>query len=80
MDYFADQVRLHCHRCGVPLRGHGELAQMENELGVEQTSADHASIYRPKRVNRPVEVVTSLAQLGLGRISKTIDYIGNAQR
>ena len=55
---FVDQARYFCHRCGVPLRGFGELAQAES--GTEQTSKTHANVYRPKRADRPVEVVEHL--------------------
>ncbi len=78
MSAFASQVRKHCHECGVPLKGYGELAMAEE--GIEQTSATHASIFRPKRRHRPVQVVTDLVQLGLGKIQRTTDYLGNAKK
>lgn len=78
MKAFAGQVRKHCHECGVPLRGYGELAQAET--GKEQTSATHAAVYRPKRTGRGVEVVTDLVQLGTGRLQRMTDYMGNAKR
>ena len=78
MRSFAHQVRKHCHECAVPLRGYGELAMATD--GVEQTSATHASIFKPKRPGRKFEIVTSLEQLGLGRIAHSTDYLGNAAR
>jgi hypothetical protein len=78
MSAFAEQVRKHCHECAVPLNGYGELAQAES--GVEQTSATHAAAYRPKKKYRPVQVVTNLTQLGLGKIQKMTDYLGNAAK
>jgi hypothetical protein len=76
MSAFTDQVRKHCHDCGVPLRGYGQLAQAER--GVEQTSATHLSIYNPKK-SRHVEIVTSREQLGKP-LAKMTDYLGNAVR
>jgi len=78
MERFAEQVKYHCHRCGVPLRGYGELAQ--SNTGVEQTSPTHADIYSPKRLGRSVEVVTTLEQLGTSRVGRVIDYMQNAKR
>lgn len=78
MSLFAAQVRKHCHSCAVPLKGYGELAQSEE--GVEQTSATHAAVYRPKKKYRPVQVVTNLQQLGIGKIQKMTDYLGNAAK
>lgn len=76
MVQFAHQVDKHCHECGVPLRGRGELAMAED--GVEQVSEAHASVFKPKRKRR-VETVTQLAQLG-PTLQKMTDYLGNARR
>jgi hypothetical protein len=78
MTHFIAQVKKHCHECGVPLRGYGELAQ--SEVGKEQTSATHLNIFRVKKKDRPVEVVNRLEQLGVGRIGLMTDYLGNAKR
>lgn len=78
MEYFRHQVRQHCHDCGVPLRGYGELACATN--GTEQVSKTHEAVYRPKKLYRKVEVVERLEQLGVGRLSRMTDYIGNARR
>jgi hypothetical protein len=77
MTGFADQVRKHCHECGVPLRGHGELAMSKN--GKEQVSETHKDIFVTKRRDRKVELVTVPEQLGnpLGRMT---DYLGNVNR
>lgn len=71
---FIEQVRFHCHRCGHPLRGYGELA-----IGgtTEQVSETHQDIYRPKRPNRLVELVTDISQLKQGRIVRATDYVQN---
>jgi hypothetical protein len=74
MQDFAAQVRHHCHRCLVPLRGRGELACAT--AGTEQTTAEYASIFRPKERGRAVEVVTELVQLG-APLYRTTNYIQN---
>ncbi len=77
MQMFSGQVRKHCHDCGVPLRGYGELAC--NDGGKEQVSATHAGIYRPKRQGRQVEVVTELVQLGTKGL-KVTEYLQGATK
>lgn len=62
MQAFAPQVRQACHHCGVPLKGHGELAQ--SKTGVEQTSEIHKNIYKPRVKDREVQVVQIRDQLG----------------
>lgn len=73
MKDFEAQVRKHCHECGIPLRGHGALA---NSGPYEQVSETHKTIYRPKRTGRTVEIVTELLQLGTP-LKKATDYIEN---
>jgi len=70
---FADQVTFHCHRCGIPLRGHGALATTGP---TEHTSAEYAGVYRPKIKGREVQVVTSIDQLG-DPLRRATDYIEN---
>jgi hypothetical protein len=77
MDHFAGQVKFHCHRCGVPLKGRGELSQAAD--GVEQTSQHYASVYKPKRRGRKVELVTVPSQLG-APLERMTDYLGNAKK
>lgn len=72
---FDAQVRWHCHRCGIPLRGYGDLAVGGSK---EQTSAIHLPIYRPKQKGRAVEVVTSRQQLGKP-LEKATHYLQNAK-
>ena len=78
MSAFGHQVRKHCHDCGVPLRGHGQLAQGSEEQ-LEQVSVTHQSIYKTKRKDRRIELVTVESQLG-ERLGKVTDYMGNARR
>lgn len=70
---FAAQVDYHCHRCGVPLRGHGSLAVGGHS---EQVSETHRGVYRPKVPGRSVELVTTRAQLG-DPLARATDYIEN---
>lgn len=72
---FANQIRFHCHRCGVPLRGRGDLAATGN---TEQVSLTHLDIYRPKKSDRKVEVVESVEQLR-GEVGHVTDYLQNAK-
>lgn len=78
MSGYLGQVRKHCHECGVPLNGYGELAQAK--AGVEQVSATHADIYKPKRPYRPVRIVTTVEELQQGIISRFVDYVKNAAK
>lgn len=80
MVFFSEQVRKHCHECGIPLRGYGELAQSTAPSSKEQTSQTHYLRYRTKRTGRPVEMVTQLQQLEMGRLSRMTDYIKNATK
>ena len=72
-DAFDKQIRKHCHECGVPLRGHGALANSDEP---SQFSATHASIYRTR--GGAVQQVTQLVQLGKSLVRAT-DYIENAR-
>ncbi len=69
---FEAQVRHHCHACGIPLRGAGDLAVGGT---VEQVSETHAAVYRPKLKGREVRLVTSRTELG--RVGRATDYIEN---
>jgi hypothetical protein len=80
MSMFRDQVRKHCHECGVPLRGYGENAQSARADSREQVSKTHATDYKPKPFARNVETVTQLVQLGMGKIHRVTDYIYNSQK
>lgn len=80
MKDFAHQVRKHCHECSVPLRGYGELAQQADDKGKEQVSPTHASLFKPKRKGRAVELVTTLDQVKPAALNKMIDYLGNSVR
>lgn len=77
---FAHQVRKHCHECGIPLRGYGELAQQSSQDAQEQVSKTHQAIYRPKRTSRRVELVMRLDQMHTGKITRSTDYLQNANK
>lgn len=57
MAEFTDQVRVHCHSCGIPLRREGQPA-----IGgsVEEFSETHRYIARPKQRDRSVTIVESI--------------------
>jgi len=71
---FDAQIRHHCHDCGVPLKGFGQLA---NGGKHEQVSKTHMDIYRPKSKDRLVQLVTSRDQLGDTKLERATDYIQN---
>jgi hypothetical protein len=76
MYFFADQADFYCHRCSVPLKGHGGLAM--SGVG-EQVSATHADVYKPKDRQRLVELVTSTDQLG-SRKDRATGYLPTEPR
>jgi hypothetical protein len=76
MTWFADQVRKHCHECGVPLRGHGQLA-VGGEY--EEVSRMHEAVYKPKDSRRPLRVISSREELGQPLMTATA-YLQNANR
>ena len=78
MQSFISQVRKHCHDCGVPMQGYGQLAQ-GSEDQPEQVSKTHADLYNPKRKGRTVELVVFREQLGK-TLALATDYLGNAKR
>ena len=77
MQDFVNQVRKHCHECSVPLRGYGELANAAN--GLEFVSATHLSIYKTKRIDRQVKLVTNRDELKEQSLTTMVDYIGNGK-
>lgn len=77
-DAFGEQVDYHCHRCSVPYRGKGELAQALH--GKEQCSQEYADIYKPKRTSRPVEIVELIGAIQPQSYNRMTDYMGNAKQ
>lgn len=76
MQAFAEQVRVHCHACGIPLRGYGDLAVAGSR---EQVSKTHADIYQLKRTTREVELVELSTQLGEKHLKRATDYVENGK-
>lgn len=76
MNAFAEQAKKHCHDCGIPLRGFGDLAVG----GVrEQISPMYKDVFKLKRAgSRNIEVVTRLEQLGENHLPRSTDYIQNS--
>ena len=73
---FAEQVDYHCHRCGIPLRGHGDLAITGER---EQVSQTHAGIYKPKLKHRRVDVVKELYEIKPQSLTLATGYIENGE-
>jgi len=78
MDDFSQQVDFHCHGCGVPMRGYGELDQASEKSGVEQVTETHQGIYKPKRKERLVQLVINRNELKEQSLKKTTHYVQNA--
>ena len=74
---YSHQIDRHCHDCGVPLRGRGEMAMTGSK---EQVSITHLSIYKPKLKDRTVEIVDQLEQVKPGASQCMTDYIGLGRR
>jgi hypothetical protein len=73
MQAYAQQVRTYCHACGVPLRRFGALESSGPEEEVSQT---HVSVYKPKKSDRRVKLVT-LENAESGTLTKATDYVEN---
>lgn len=73
MTDFAEQVRVHCHSCGIPLRRFGQLSQAGE---FEEVSETHADIYLTKEREREVKLVQIDDGLHLERVT---DYVPNGK-
>lgn len=74
IQHFSEQIKLHCHACGIPLKGYGALA---NEGPNEQISKTHAEVFKPKD-KRKIELVSDLVQLGEQHLPRATDYLENS--
>ena len=72
---FKRQIKLHCHACGIPLKGYGALA---NAGPHEQVSKTHSDVFKPKDSSRPIEIVSDLVQLGEQHLPRATDYLENS--
>ena len=70
---YENQIALHCHACGIPLKGYGALA---NSGPNEQFSKTHESVVKPKK-DRPLQEITELIQLGQNGLEVATNYIQN---
>lgn len=77
MSAFANQVDKHCHDCGVPLRGYGNLAQAES--GTEQCSKTHENVYKLKTKGRSLSLITDLEALKPQALERITNYLDNAK-
>jgi hypothetical protein len=73
MQEFAEQVNFYCNRCGIPLRRFGQLA---NGGEYEEVSETHKDIYKPKKPDRRIALIT-LDNVGSAKLNKATDYIEN---
>ena len=78
MQDFESQVLLHCHACGVPLKGYGALAQ-GSEDQTEQVTTTHAGIYKPKRQDRIVQLVEDIKNVDSHGLRFT-EYLQGAKK
>jgi len=74
MTAFAEQASYHCHACGIPLRGYGDLAVGGT---TEQVSATHADIFKPKQSSRQVQLVQLSTELSGQSLKRVTDYVEN---
>lgn len=72
MQDFADQVEFHCHRCLVPLRGHGALAQQEHQT----TVTEEYSHLKLKGSNHLLQILDQGADIHSESTRKVVEYLG----
>lgn len=72
MQDFAEQVRFHCHRCLVPLRGHGALAQQEQHT-IITSDYDHL---RVKGSRHELQLIDGQFDIHSETSRRVIDYLG----
>ncbi len=80
MQDFIDQVRKHCHDCGVPMRGYGALAQGDDEIEADQCSPAHEGVARLKRRGKRIELVIVRNQVREQVLSKVTHYLQNSTK
>ncbi len=69
---FVDQVRMHCHACGIPLRRYGQLATQGD---FEEVSETHKDIYEPKVKDRLVQLVTTVGDKKTDRVTDYVEKV-----
>jgi hypothetical protein len=70
---FEEQIRSHCFKCGVPLKGKGDLAVNGTKEYVSQT---YIGIAKLKKKDKEIILVEKLSDLG-GHVGRSTDYIQN---
>ena len=73
MTAFENQVREHCFKCGVPLKGKGDLAVNTTK---EYVSKTYIGIAKLKKKRPQIKLVESLVDLD-GHVNRSTDYINN---
>jgi hypothetical protein len=76
MEAFQEQVRYHCHRCSVPLRIPGHLAQEES---LTEISKEYKAIGKPKGRHKVTVVEEELVSTPEVRLGKFTHYLQNAE-
>ncbi|MDF2427621.1 MAG: glycosyltransferase family 2 protein [Nitrosopumilus sp.] len=67
---FADQVRFHCHSCGIPMR---IAAKPDDTKEPELVTLTHLNVYKPKK--RELKLVKDKSEIEFQEISRVTDYI-----
>lgn len=70
---FEDQIRYHCFKCGIPLKGRGSLAVTGEKEYISQT---YLPIAKLKKKEKEIVIVKSMKDLN-GRVGRATDYINN---
>jgi hypothetical protein len=74
VDFFQDQIKQHCFKCGIPLRAAGDLAVAGNTEFVSQTHADIFKLKRP--ANKVIKLIRNVSEIK-GFVNKATDYCEN---
>jgi len=72
---FENQIKYHCFRCGIPLKGMGDLAVNGTK---EYVSKTHLELYGKLKKKRELVVIKDTIELN-GRVGRATDYINNGQ-
>ena len=72
MEDFENQVEFHCHRCLVPLRGHGALAQQEHQT----TITEEYAYLKPKGSSHSLQILGQGDDVHSESTRKVVEYLG----
>lgn len=72
MEDFENQVEFHCHRCLVPLRGHGALAQQEHQTTITEEYAH----LKPKGSSHLLQILGQDDDVHSESTRKVVEYLG----